>query len=195
MNKDEAFTLHDVYDFAHASDGQSRYGAYLAQNVRRFRYEGEELTKEPAEFAAAAFVIASPPIMSPPYIGTHPRVLHVMPRWDMDRRGALHIELAIPLAERIADQLSSHFGGWERDHSSGRYYSPEDHAEPSACTRLTISIPLPVDLLPRPSYTGHGVADANTAKRAVRAICTHANSLLTHLIVSLEPQHEDNSFR
>jgi hypothetical protein len=195
MTADEAFTLHDVYDYAHASDGQSRYRAYLAQNGRRFRYEGKELTKQPAEFAAAAFAIGSPPIMSPPYIGTHPRVLHVTPRWDMDRRGALHIELALPLAERIADQLSPHFGGWERDHSSGRFYSPEDHNEPSACARLAIRIPLPVDLLPPPTYTREGAADVDTAKRAVRAICTHANSLLAHLIVSLEHRNEDNSFQ
>ena len=195
MNTDEVFTLRDVYDYTHASDGQSRYRAYLAQYACRFRYVGEDLTKEPTEFAAAAFVIASPPIMSPPYIGTHPRVLHATPRWDMDHRCALHLELATPLAEHVVDQLPRHFGGWKRDHSSGRYYSPEDHDEPTACAQLAIRIPLRVDLLPEPTYTPGGVADVDTAKRALRAMCTHVNSLLTHMIVGLDPEPEDYSFR
>src|SRR6266536_5502881 len=96
MGADQVFTLHDVYDHAHASDGVSRYGAYLAQNARRFRYGGEKHTPDPTEFAAAAFVVAGPPIMSPPYVGTHPRVLHAAPHWDADRRCALQLELAIP---------------------------------------------------------------------------------------------------
>lgn len=192
---DEMFTLHDTYDYAYASDGQSRYRVYLAQNAGRFRYNGEESTKDPAEFAAAAFVIASPPIMSPPYVGTHPRVLHATPRWDLDRRGALQISLAIPLEERIANQLPPHFGGWNRDHVTGHYFLSEDHDEPTACARLAIRIPLPVDLLPQPTYTRDGAADVDTAKRALRAMCTHANSLLTHVIVSLDPQNEDHGFR
>lgn len=194
MGADEVFTLRDVYDFSHASDGQSRYRAYLAQNVRRFRFGGDKLTTEPTEFAAAAFVIASPPIMSPPYVGTHPRVMHATPQWDTNRRCAMQLNLAVPLAEQIADQLPAHFGVWGRGPSSGRYYAPEDNDEPTACARLAIRIPLPVDLLPRPTYTHDGVADVDTAKRAIRAICTHANSILTHLIIKLDTPNEDEDY-
>lgn len=195
MGTDEVFTLHDVYDYAHASDGQSRYRAYLAQNVRRFRYGGDKLTTEPTEFAAAAFVIASPPIMSPPYVGTHPRVMHATPRWDTARRCAMQIELAIPLAEQIANQLPPHFGGWRSNPSAGHYYAPDDNDEPTACARLTIRIPLPCDLLPQPTYTHAGVADVDTAKRAIRAICARTNSILTHLIVKLDTPQEEDGFR
>jgi hypothetical protein len=194
MSADQVFTLHDVYDHAHASDGVSRYRAYLAQNARRFRYGGEKRTTDPTEFAAAAFVIASPPIMSPPYIGTHPRVLHATPHWDDTRRCAMQLELAIPLTEPIANQLPPHFAGWMRDPSSGHFYVPEDNDEPSACARLAIRIPLPRDLLPQPAYTHDGVADVDTAKRAIRAICAHGNSIHTHLITTLDTPNEDDDF-
>jgi hypothetical protein len=195
MGADEVFTLHDVYDYAYASDGQSRYRAHLAQNVDRFRYGGEALTVDPAEFTAAAFVVASPPIMSPSYVGRHPRVVHAMPCWDIDRRCAIHLELAIPLAARIADQLPPRVGGWRWDPSSTRYYEPDENNEPTACMRLAVRVPLAVDLLPQPAYGRDGVPDVDIAKRALRALCAHANSLLTHLIISLEPQNDEQLFR
>lgn len=192
MDADVVFALHDAYDYAHASNGESRYGTYLAQHGRRFHYGDRKPTTEPAEFAATAFAIASAPIMSPPYVGTHPRVLFASPRWDPERRCALLIDLAVPLTTTIADQLPAHFGGWMRDQYTSRYHAPDTNDQPAACTRLAISIPLPVDLLPPPAYTASGVADVHTAKHAVRALCTYTNSILTHLITRLDNHADDN---
>lgn len=183
---DSIFALHESYDLANASDGRSRYGAYLAQHTQRFREWNSELTPLPAEFAAAAFVIATPPIMSPPYVTTHPRVVSATPRWDEDRRCALVVDLATPIADHLADRLPVRAVDWDRDATSGRYLPTQDNHLLAAYSWLTVRIPLPVDLLPEPAYTDTGTAETQTAKRALRTVTNHANSVLTHLIVTLD---------
>lgn len=191
MAADRVFVLHDVYDLAHASDRRSRYGAYLAQNTRRFRGEDGRPTSDSAEFAAAAFVIASAPIMSPPYVSTHPRVVFAAPRWDEDRRCGLVIDLATPVSSSVADHLPTRATGWEHDPSTGRHFPPEGNDALAAYSRLTVRLPLPVDLLPSPAYTAMGIAEVETAKRAVRVLSSHANCVLTHLIVALDGHNDD----
>lgn len=195
MTADRIFVLQDVYDLAQASDGRSRYGAYLAQNTRRFRDEDGRPTNHAVEFAAAAFVVASAPIMSPPYVSTHPRVVLAAPRWDEDRRCGLLIDLATPLPRGVADYLPIRVSGWEHDPGTGRHFPPEDNDTLAAYSRVTVQIPLPVELLPAPAYTAMGIAEVETAKRAVRTLSTYANSMLTHLIVALDRHDGGDSSR
>ncbi|MEU0521959.1 hypothetical protein [Streptosporangium sp. NPDC006007] len=63
---------HDT-DSDRASDGISRYSAYVRQNAGKFSWAFEE--RDAVEFAAVAFEIASSPIMSPGYVLDHPRIL------------------------------------------------------------------------------------------------------------------------
>ena len=60
------------WDYTNASDGISRYGAYLRGHAEEFQsWHGEDLdgiTTDPGEFAAAAFRVACGPIMSPGYV-------------------------------------------------------------------------------------------------------------------------------
>lgn len=185
MRKDEAFWSRDVQDRQLAHDGRSRFGAYLMRHKAKFADGMGGVTARPEEFAAAAFSVACAPIMSPPYVGTHPRVLDATVWWDSERRFALMIEFAVPLAKDIAAKLPVNFVECGPDPHSGRFLPPDDFGYPTVAARVELSLPLPADLLPQPEYEDGDVPVTVIAKRAIRAICTYVNSQLTHLVVSL----------
>ncbi|MCI0687960.1 MAG: hypothetical protein L0Y54_12080, partial [Sporichthyaceae bacterium] len=68
---DHAFWIDHDYDRAHASDGRTRYGAYLRQHTADLT---EAWDGGPARFAALAWWIANSPVMWPGYVQAHPRV-------------------------------------------------------------------------------------------------------------------------
>jgi hypothetical protein len=180
------FVIHDTYDRKYASDGNSRLGAYLAQYMHRFESSGGALTLLRDEFAAAAFGVATAPIMSPPYVGTHQRVLLASAQWDENRRCGLVIDLATPTPASLADQLPSRTRRWQRHAPTARFCPPEDNDELAAYSHLTVRVPFAVELLPDPAYTDAGVPDVLTAKRSLRALTAHANTVLIHLITHLD---------
>lgn len=75
MLSDNAFQIDDHQDQSLASDRKSRYGAYLRDKRRLFFHNGPDSppTADPVEFAVAAWSVATPPIMSPGYVSSHPR--------------------------------------------------------------------------------------------------------------------------
>jgi hypothetical protein len=178
---DEILVVREVFDRVHASDGHSRYGVYLRQHARYFD-DDRGPTADPVEFASAAFAIARTPIMGPPYVGTHPRVVHVEQVWDVNDRCGVSLGFAVPTTERIAGMLPVDVAGWQRDGSEGPYYAPERLDRTAAYTQLVVRIPFPQALLPVPAYSKEGLPNVDVAKRAVRTICNHANSLLAHLL-------------
>lgn len=188
---ESVFELQDVYDLEFASDRRSRLGAYLAQNPRRFRTWDGALTSFPVEFAAAAFVIATVPVMAPPYVSTHPRVVYAAACWDEDGRCGLVLELAAPMAGTLAAQLPPQVSGWGRDSESGRFFPPEDNDQLAVYSRVTVRIPFPIDALPEPVYTETGTADVETTKRALRVLANHANSVLVPAIATFD--HDGDS--
>jgi hypothetical protein len=181
---DEVFVLREAYDRDRASDGRSRFGVYLRQHARYFDDE-DGPTADRAQFAAAAFTVARVPIMSPPYVGTHPRVVLAEPVWDTDGRCGVLVGFAVPISERIADRLPVDTAGWHRDGDDGPYYASERLDRTAAYGQLVVRVPFPVELLPAPAYTDTSMPDVDTAKRAVRTICNHTNSLLAHLVTHL----------
>jgi len=68
-----AFWVDHDYDRDSASDGVSRYRAYL----RQYRDDIDEALSEdgPARFAVEAWRVANSPIMAPGYVRSHPRIL------------------------------------------------------------------------------------------------------------------------
>ncbi|WP_030255963.1 MULTISPECIES: hypothetical protein [Streptomyces] len=60
----------DTADRESASDGRSRYGAYIAQHAADFRDDGELL--RPVDFAVAAWRTATSPVMAPGYVAVRP---------------------------------------------------------------------------------------------------------------------------
>ena len=177
-----AFWVDDVYDQDMASDGCSRYGAYIRQKAYMFR-DGDDWIDDNVRFALTAWRIAQPPIMSPGYIRIHPRVQDNCEHWDDDGRVALTVELAMPLPNQIAHYTRAlDWCGWERPDE--RWVEPYDNDRPAAFTTLAVRVPLPTGTLPAPSYR-NAVPHVRTAQLAVRTICDLLNDatelILDHL--------------
>jgi hypothetical protein len=164
------------YDRANASDGQSRYGAYLRSHARLFdpwQDTPEGVTQDPVEFAIAAFHVATGPIMWPGYVRWHPRVCHYgVDRNDHDGRLVVSVTLATPAPLRLP---GTSWRGWERDFHD-RYLEPEDRG-PVALARLELRWPLDSEKLHRPArpqIPGRpNLVDATTAVAVVVGSVNH----------------------
>lgn len=97
----------------------SRYGNYLSSRTSWF---AEIDYEEPASaFAAAAWRIATGPIMSPPLVHCHERILGVTlqrSQWDGGMLAA--VRLATPLPAALTGARSS--GGWYRGYGGDGFF-------------------------------------------------------------------------
>ena len=116
----DLFRLDHAYDRDRASNGHSRYGAYLLDRYKTFEeiatdYDYDDGLTVP--FAAAAWRIANGPIMSPPFVQSPKRVQGVqLQRSDWNGQAVVNVELVAdrPQAWRSARTAG---GGWYRDWS------------------------------------------------------------------------------
>lgn len=96
------FWLDWDYDRANADTGtRSRYGNYLYQRARSFT---EISSDDPSvEFALTAWRIATGPILAPPLVCNHPRVLDVdLQRSGWDGEALAHVRLVAPRPRTLA---------------------------------------------------------------------------------------------
>jgi hypothetical protein len=173
------------YDRANASDGVSRYGAYLRDHAHLFdpwQDAPDRVTRDPVEFAIAAFKVATGPIMSPGYVGWHGRVQdHGATRSEHDGRLLLSVTLAAPVPVR----LRWDWRGWERDFH-GNWLEPDDR-RPVGLTRLELRRPVPTDQLPIPGQPRRpGVPNLRDATRAVEAVIATINATVGPVLAELE---------
>jgi len=178
--------VNDSYDRAYASDGVSRYGAYLRQGAGRFLDWDDEPTSDVAEFAATAFEIASGPTMSPGYIAAHPRVTDLQLHCDDDGRRAIQLNLAATIPSELYRVMPRRWQSWQQPHGEdGRWQQPYDNDRLTVTTALTVRVPFPpVDLLPGACYD-HGQPHTPTAQAAVRVLVEHVNTELAGLLAAL----------
>jgi hypothetical protein len=178
----------DDYDRAHASDGHSRYSAYLRDRARLFRTE-DGPSSDPGEFAQLAFTLARPPIMSPGYVRGHPRVCDTGWCWDDEGRAAVTLALVAPLPAGLAALLGGRWRGWQtRGHGARRVWvEPTENDRPAAYAALTLHVPINPTELPEPAYrTPDAVPDTGRAKAAVRAVCAQVNAHAAAVLAALE---------
>src|SRR5947209_15105052 len=135
-----AFEPDEDYDQAHASDGVSRYGAYLAQHAYLFTNDDDEPTTDPEQFAGAAWRVAHHPTMAPGYVRSHGRVQATSMHWDDESQPAVCVELAVSSAPEAAC-FTFPWRRWTRD-ELGHWQAPENFARPNALTVLRIALPL-----------------------------------------------------
>jgi hypothetical protein len=174
---DRLLWIDETTDRELASDGVSRYSAYLRQATHRFLDWDDQPTSNPATFAAQAFEIACAPIMSPPYVVTHQRVLTCAPHRDDDGRYALQFDVAVGMAQGIRLALPVRWRAWQMTRD-GVYYAPWDNDYPAAYATITLRLPFPpLDRLPAPAYNG-GEPHTPTAQYAVRVLVEHVNAAL-----------------
>jgi hypothetical protein len=174
-----AFEPDEDYDRTHASNGVSRYGAYLAQHAHLFSDGDNEPTTDPELFAAAAWRIAQLPTMCPGYVRAHGRVQATSVHWDEDGLPAVCVELAVSSAPEAAC-FTFPWRRWTRD-ELGHWVAPVDHSRPNVITALRIAVPLAGVSLPHPCYE-NDQPDTATAKQAVKVICRVLNAPLAYVL-------------
>ncbi len=183
MSRFVVFTPDDDYDLTHASDRESRYGAYLRRNLVAFLDADDKPTSSPLEFAAGAWRTATSPVMSPGYVTAHPRVLDSAAVSDLAGRLAVSVEVATDLPRGNAHGLRGAWSGWQRGH---HWFAPSTYERPSATALLQLRVPIAAEGLPEPIYTATAEPDTDTAKHTVAVLCARLNAALagvfTHLV-------------
>jgi hypothetical protein len=175
---------HD-HDRTSASDGVSRYGAYLRDHADLFdpwRDAPQGVTGDPVEFAVAAFKVATGPIMSPGYVRWHGRVQgYDAGRSEHDSGLLLTVTLAVPAPVR----LPWSWRGWERDFHD-RYREPDDR-RPVGLARLELRWPVGTGQLPTPSRPRRlGMPNLRDATRAVAVLVEQVNATVGPVLAELE---------
>jgi hypothetical protein len=174
------------YDRATASDGVSRYGAYVRSHARLFdpwQDAPDGVTQDPVEFAIAAFRVATGPIMAPGFVRWHPRVRgYGTERSEHDGRLVVSVTLATPAPVALPGWS---WRGWERDFHE-RFLEPEDRG-PVALTRLELRWPLASDQLHRPARPRvPGRPNLVDATTAVAVVVGSANHTAGPVLAALE---------
>jgi hypothetical protein len=176
------------WDRANASDGISRYGAYLRGHTEAFApLHGPHaggITLDAGEFAAAALRVATGPIMSPGYVRWHPRVLdHQVSHGDDPEPGRL--VCSVTLAISLPLWLGVPWWSWtERFGDPWREPDDDRHA---ALASLELRWPLATSALPRPRPPATpGEPNLRDAKAAVRALVAAINATAGPVLATLE---------
>jgi hypothetical protein len=173
------------HDRAAASDGVSRYGAYLAGHAGLFDPWGEApdgITRDPVEFAIAAFRVATGPIMSPGYLRWHGRVCDYGATWS-EHDGRLLLSVTLAVASPV--RLGWDWHGWERD-VHGDWLEPDDRRPVGLC-RLQLRWPVATDRLPTPRRPRRpAVPNLADAAGAVAVLVEQVNATCGSVLADLE---------
>ena len=186
MAQTHAFSVDDRTDRDQASDGSSRYGAYLRQRAYTFFEDSADQapTTSAVHFALAAWTTAVPPVMGPGYVLWHPRIQDAERHWDEDGHAAIAVHLALP-APTVAGRLHSRWRGWTYDHIVKSWCDPTANDRITVLTSAVIRVPLAPNHLPAPHYQ-HGLPHVPTAKRAIATICRLLNTDLDDVLAALD---------
>lgn len=178
----------DIADRRDASDGRSRYGAYIAHHAGHFHEDGDPL--RPTEFAAAAWRIATSPVMAPGYVAVRPDIDRVEVYVDHD--GGVQLCAKIGLRHgALARRPTGHPLDWERAPWSRpgeprpALAAPERTDRPAVLVTATVLLPIPDTILTTPTTAGPGRTLTDEAKTVVAALARHANTHLAPLVADL----------
>jgi hypothetical protein len=196
-----AFWVDSDHDRRHASDGTSRYGAYVRQRQPTLFAEcwdgtRDEASIRQARFAAAAWQTGTSPVMAPAYIRQHPRVLSGwvgVSSWDQSLYGA--VTLAVPWPAPLAGSRDWRDGQWWQDwqvqHVPGgpdSYREPDDSElgrGPFLLSTAQLMFPLPADRLPDAPASPRARLEV-TARLAVTALVDAMNTVTGPVLDCLE---------
>jgi hypothetical protein len=181
------FTIDEDYDANYATSG-SRFAAYLSGRAQWFSDLTDTAvpTADVTRFAEYAFRIALPPIMTPGYIRTHPRIQDVTADRDQDDRLAIAVSFAAPLPGPAAAAIAGRgWHEWNHDHRTGAWFAPERNDRPTAYSLITVRVPIVSDPLPTPDYDRTGAPRIRAGKAAVEQVCRQLNRALTDVFSAL----------
>jgi hypothetical protein len=170
-----AFWVDEDYDRAYASDGVSRYGAYL----RDAAFEPWTDEDQAVELAVFAWERATRPVMAPGYVRCHPRVITArLERSDWDGSLVARVDLVAPQPRWLRGLLAGDGGGvwrdWPIESLTGEdaWYWPGGQDLTRGCYSLaSLSLRFAVlsTSLPDPRLRGAGLAACREAVAVVAA--------------------------
>lgn len=181
-----------------ASDGKSRYGVYLGMRLDEFHdYEGDNQPLGAEEFAAAAWRVATPPVLIG-YVTFRPDIHSIEAVWneDADGDGSLAFKVSVPLWHNTftSDRRPRHpWQDWTTQYDiathNDTYRRPEEPVlkpgRPAVLTVANLLIPAAGFGLPSPRHTrGEGLtADAkNVVREVVQQINQTAGPMVAQIL-------------
>jgi hypothetical protein len=183
-----AFWVDRDYDRERASDGRSRYGAYL----RDASFEPWTDNDQAVEWAVFAWERATGPVMSPGYVRYHPRVLAARlgrSGWDGSLAAGVtllslwpeEIKTALSRAIRLGDR-EVYRRDWPMECLGGgtvSYHEPSEAdvaARPYMLATLNLQFTVPSAALPGPPATPAALLDAG--RQAVAMVVAELNRVV-----------------
>jgi hypothetical protein len=183
-----AFWVDRDYDREHASDGISRFGAYLRDAAFEAWTEDDRAT----EWAVFAWRRATGPVMSPGYVRYHPRILAArLERSGWDGSLAAGVRLVSDWPEQITAALArrvrlgnrdAYWQDWPAECLGGEavsYHEPGEAdvaARPYLLTALSLQFTVPSAALPQPPATSAALLSAG--QQAVAAVVAELNRIV-----------------
>lgn len=184
------FRVDEEHDASYASDGRSRYGVYVRQRLSMFEdLDGRTFTTDPVAFAAAAWDVATGPIMAPGYIQTGDgRITStVCSRNNWDGTLLADITLATPRPAALAGLIG--YTDWERPFGfDGAMSGPSEASVakwPAMLTTTRLLLPIPTVHLHVPQDAPAEVSTLD-AKASVQALAAVLNEALAPVLAALD---------
>jgi hypothetical protein len=193
-----AFWIDYEYDRENASDGISRYGAYVRRSSALAEsWDGtwDDPQVRQARFAEAAWATATTPVMSPGFVRRHPRVISAAVQyntWDATLTGT--VQLITPWPRSLASSRTWQRGQWWQDWPAEtlgdlRWREPDErelagHAYLMASAWLCFPLRPSASLPPAPSGPGDSVEAI--ARKTVAALVLAMNAVVVPVIETLE---------
>lgn len=191
MPEFDRFTLAIVDNTADregASDGHSRYGAYIAHHAGHFHEDHQPL--RPIEFAAAAWRTATSPVMAPGYVAVRPDLDRVEVYVDHDGGAQFCAKVGLRHSA-LANRPTGRSLAWERAPWSRTnepwpvLVAPERTDRPAVLVTATVLLPIPDGILITPTTAWPGRVLTDEAKTVVLALAEYANAHLSPLVAGL----------
>jgi hypothetical protein len=201
MSRDTAFWIDYEYDRHMASDGRSRFAAYVRRAAATpdwtecWNGTWDDDVVRAVHFASESWRLATTPVMSPGYVRHHARIrsarVEVNP-WDASLVAV--VEVIIPQPRQLAAARNSGDGSmwwdWQQESRCGEWlYLEPDDQHLSRCRYMLattkLSFSLPADGLP-PAPDGPGAWIEDAAERAVAALCGELQQVVGPVLAALE---------
>ena len=188
MREREAFWINHDYDRERAEDGESRYGSFVTDNVRRFKDTWGDIA--PVEFTCVAWHLATAPMLDPGYVRMHSRILDAVCMrngWDGGLTARVRIVSPWPAA-LTASRDWWHDRGW-RDWPEvfGQFVEPaEESLSRVPYLRASLLVEAPVSLVELPPVPEQPGQVAEHASRAVTVVVRELNDLLVPVLRRLD---------
>jgi hypothetical protein len=181
MRANELVWVDDAYDLDYASDGSSRFAAYL----RQWSADLDDPELSAASYVATVWRVATGPVMSPGYVQLNPTVWSVMCRPGEDpERLVIEIDVRLDWPQELrGHERLREWSTWSYDRIGDSRVMPPEGAM-SFLPSVRLHQPIDPAALPTPS----GSADVVAAKRAVVVLCRIVNGIAGPVVAAaLDP--------